>query len=333
MAHDQRLMLDGARDPNVEGASFQDVLIHVGYHKTGSTFLQNHFFTPCNGFTTEINGNRTNIVRDIVVPDDFLFDPESCRRRYIPHIEEARREGKCFVLSHERLSGYPASGGYDRKLIADRLAQTFPGARVLIVIREQRSLIRSIYSQYITDGGDMSLGRFLSQPEPGLRRNPGFRFEVYEFDKLIRYYQRLFGDASVLVLPFEFLRRDMAQFLGRISELMNSAGPTGTPAVVANGRRPVTMQIVQRLANRHLNRNELSRSAHIHIPALPRRFARLEPLFRALTPEAVDNWLYSKHLDTIVRACQNRYGCSNLATSKLLHIKLEEFGYDTVTTC
>ena len=54
-------------------------------------------------------------------------------------------EAKVPVISHERLSGYPHSGGHDSKEIAHRLAAVFPNAKVVIVIREQKSMILSNY--------------------------------------------------------------------------------------------------------------------------------------------------------------------------------------------
>jgi len=47
------------------------------------------------------------------------------------------------VLSAERLSGNPDSGGYDSVHVAEYLAATFPEARVLIVIREQADMLVS----------------------------------------------------------------------------------------------------------------------------------------------------------------------------------------------
>jgi len=223
---------------------FANVLIHAGYHKTGSTYLQEFVFRPEHGLSTETGESRTQIVRDIVVPDNFVFDAGAAREKYRPFVEQAEKQGHRFVLSHERLSGYPPSGGYDRKLVADRLAQTFPGARILLVIREQNSLIRSVYSQYVTDGGDLPLRRFLETPEPALGRVPGFRLEVYEFDRLIEYYRGLFGEKRLLVLPFEMLLRERGAFVNRILAFMDRAPLAQSPGSTTNARRPVTMQFV-----------------------------------------------------------------------------------------
>ncbi|PKA42024.1 sulfotransferase (plasmid) [Rhizobium sullae] len=306
-------------------ADFADILIHIGYHKTGSTYLQDHCFQPINGYSSDIGGSRTRIVKDIAFPDNFTFDPSGCRNLYLPYIETARVNGLRFVLSHERLSGYPPSGGYDRMLIADRLVHTFPSARILIVVREQVSLIRSIYSQYITDGGNLSLDRFLETPEPQLGRMPGFRLEVYEFDRLIRHYQELFG--RVLVLPFEMMVRDLEGFVGQITQFMEMPPPAVIAKVLTNSRRPVTMQVIQRFANRLMSNNELSRGGIVQIPRFARRFGLLQPVFEHLTPQSFDERLY-RNIDRKIRAfVGGHYRHSNRRVIALTGLDLEEFGY------
>ncbi len=310
-----------------DGGAFSRMLLHIGYHKTGSTYLQDHLFQPENGFSREIGADRTRIVRDFVFPDNFCFDPEAMRQAYRPFVEAADAGGLRFVLSHERLSGYPPSGGYDRLLIADRLARTFPEARVLIVLREQVSLIRSVYSQYITDGGYLSLGRFLEVPEPKLGRMPGFRLELYEFDRMIRHYQALFGRERVLVLPFEKMVRALPGFLADITGFVDLPAVKAVTEVVANQRRPMTMQLAQRWANRHFSNTELSRGGAIAIARFPRRFARLEPFFRLCTPRQVDASLHGA-IERDIRAFVGAYYVeSNRRTAELIDVDLGQYGY------
>ena len=69
-----------------------------------------------------------------MLPDPLAYDPQDARELYLPHLAAATAEGRTLVLSHERLSGYPSSGGYDRALIAERLNASFPEAKILIVL-------------------------------------------------------------------------------------------------------------------------------------------------------------------------------------------------------
>lgn len=310
-----------------EKQEFADVLLHIGYHKTGSTWLQDRFFQPENGMTTAMEGNRARIVDDFVTPDNFAYDAAATRDIYRGFVADARAKNCRFVLSHERLSGYPPAGGYDRKLIADRLADTFPGARILIIIREQLSLVRSIYSQSITDGGDLSIDDFLAWPEPRLGRSPCFRPEVYEFHRLIEYYQNLFGKERVLVLPFEMMAREIGEFGNRIADFMQLPSPKSVSNEASNIRRPATMRIAQRLGNRWFSNNEASRGAILHIKRFPRRFATFTPLFRALSPKWLDPWLDGKIERKIHAMLSDSYRLSNAKTAELTGLDLARWGY------
>ena len=304
------------------------LLVHVGFHKTGSTWLQHHLFNnaAC-GFTNETGRPRHQIVHDFVRPDAFCFSARDTRSRYAPLLNTAARMGLTAVISHERFSGYPPSGGYDRRLIADRLAETFPEARILIVLREQRSLIRSMYSQYVTDGGDQSLKRFLETPEPALGRMPYFRFSFYMFHQLIAYYQRLFGADRVLALPFELFAEDRHRFLSAIVEFCGREYANPVVEGAANARRPILMQSAQRYANRFFSRNELSPVALFPVPRLAKRFGRLTPFFQAVSPEPLERWgdrSMRRRIDEIV---MTKYADSNAISSRLIGIELSEFGY------
>jgi hypothetical protein len=53
------------------------------------------------------------------------------------------------VITDERLSGNPQSGGYDSRELADKTPRTFPDSKMLIVVREQTAIIYSSYKQYV----------------------------------------------------------------------------------------------------------------------------------------------------------------------------------------
>src|SRR5215211_2730079 len=184
-------------------------LLHIGYHKTGTTWLQRHVFgDPKSGFSQMSGAQR------LIAVNAFDFKPKRIRRQMGRRIGEA--QGLVPVLSSERLSGEPQFGGYDSELIADRLAAVFPDARVLVVIRAQTSMFLSIYKEYIRRGGAASLRQYLAAPDDGYWM-PRFRFEFLEYHRLIGYYQDLFGAESVMVLPYELLRTQPEAFLGQIS--------------------------------------------------------------------------------------------------------------------
>lgn len=306
------------------------LLIHIGLHKTGSTWLQQAIFNDAaRGFTTELDTPRHQLVHDFVLPDPLAYDPQDARALYLPNIAAAEAGGRTLVLSHERLSGYPSSGGYDRGLIAERLHASFPEAKILIVLREQRALIRSMYSQHITDGGNGTLDQFLYRPERGLGRRPWFNFDMYAFDRLIELYRRLFGPDRVLVLAYEHLNADSQGFVDAISAFC------GQPAVAVNNRIPRNrrriwmMQEVQRRLNGWFYDNELSPGALVHVQRFAGRFATMEPLFRALVPGRLDRRMQAKLQRRVDREVGDHFAESNARTAALTGIDLAGFGYMT----
>jgi hypothetical protein len=124
------------------------MLIHVGYSKAGSTWLQQDlFFRPASGFDSP-GGSRSSSSSPI---------PIGSRPRTLgvfePGIEATRQRGLVAVISDEWLTGNQVTADYRGKLITERLAAVFPGARVLVDLREQESMLLSSYREYVVCGG------------------------------------------------------------------------------------------------------------------------------------------------------------------------------------
>lgn len=312
------------------------VLVHIGFHKTATTYLQNELFSREGlGFvqySRQLSGN--------LVHQQFgrLGPFETVSAEVVHQVRaaalEAANHGLLFVLSHERLSGYPASGGYDSRLMADRVAEVFPEARILIVIREQLSLIRSVYGQVIADGGCASLRSFLYTGRSPLARVPPFRLGFYEFDKIIAYYQQRFGVDNVLAIPYELLRDNHEEFVNRIGAFATGCNwldrieKAGRPANNrVNQRRSVFAREMMRLAN-VFNRSELNTGPIANIPQLRRLIDKASPILSAATPAWIQTASDRRQDDLIRRVVGNYYAASNGRTSRLINVELERYGYD-----
>ncbi|MCK4871801.1 MAG: sulfotransferase [Phycisphaerales bacterium] len=309
------------------------MLLHIGYHKTGTTWLQRAVFSnPQAGFVAPWQGSQ--VAGRFVAVNAFTFDPEAQRHDFESELEAVRNTSPADtrtlvpVISHERLSGNPHSGGFDSKAIAERLAETFPGARVLIVIREQRAMLASIYKQYVKVGGAASLRRYIEPPTRGNVRVPLFRFDFLGYDLLIGCYQHLFGDRNVLVLPYEMLLADQPGFLRRIAEFAGAAAEAPIQPQKVNRSLPGITPAVLRRLNRFLVRDTVNPSAAIDV-----REHGLDPIKWA---RAVDRVLglpfrgmYQRSLRTqIDRYAAGRCGESNRKTQGLTGLDLEGYGYE-----
>lgn len=194
----------------------REPLIHIGYHKTGSSWLQRYLFPEKEqGFETPFL-REDEIGELLIYPNALDFSECVCREAFYSKIKGSLQKGLVPVLSYERLSGNPHSGGYDSCEIADRLHRVFPQAKILMVIREQSGMILSTYKQYIVEGGSCSLLRYLYPTSQGKGRIPLFSFNHFKYHRLVSYYMSLFGEKKVLVLPYELFTRSPMEFLMKL---------------------------------------------------------------------------------------------------------------------
>lgn len=189
-------------------------LIHIGYHKTASTWLQKHLFENEElGFKRYFS--KADIRDEIVMPHSLDFNYRWVNELYQDKLDQGN---KVSVISSERLSGHPHSGGYDSKEIADRLKKVFPDGKILIVTREPISAILSCYQQYVKFGGTCSLEDYLVPSRRNLPVIPLFNFMHFRYDRLINYYRHSFGTNNVLVLSFEEFKDNPLRFCNRITQ-------------------------------------------------------------------------------------------------------------------
>ncbi|HRO15916.1 MAG TPA: sulfotransferase, partial [Paracoccus sp. (in: a-proteobacteria)] len=235
-------------------------------------------------------------------------------------------EGRVFVLSHERFSGYPPSGGFDSTIVAGRLNRSFPDARILIVLREQRASILSMYSQYVTDGGELSLRDYLTPREPFLKRMPGFSPEFYRYDRLVGHYRALFGAERVLCLVFEEFARDPAGVLARLYRFVGHDGPP-PPTRTQNAKRPAAFQVLQRQVNRRLSMSELSPGRGLPLANARRRFGALSRHFNPRLTAGLDSLLEKRMKRLIESRFAGSFAESNCRLSEMIGQDLARYGY------
>ncbi|WP_419662622.1 putative sulfotransferase domain protein [Desulfosarcina variabilis str. Montpellier] len=209
--------------------NLDNLLIHIGYHKTGSTWLQKQLFTSGNEVFEPLSmankGHSTLAKHFIYDAEDYLLSPfdynEEAIRNALSKILNANEKvrSKIPVLSHERLSGNPHSGGFDSVKIALMLKRIFPKARILIVIREQKSFILSNYFQYLSIGGLCGIEKYLDTKYDG--RRPFFSPSFIDFVPLVSKYHDLYGEQNVLVLPYELFKLHPQEFITSIERFLS----------------------------------------------------------------------------------------------------------------
>lgn len=183
-------------------------LIHVGYPKAGSTYLQRWFAAhPRIAFHPGgIAGFQTTFHLASAAAEERLpeWHVTSCEDLLMPHPRSVPLD-----VDYARL---------DRDTVAQRqaaacriLADLFPAAHILIVARGFRSMILSSYSEYIRTGGSADLEALASQ---STAQHP------WHYDRAIAAYREAFG-GRVTVLPYELLAEDPRRFRAEIERAMD----------------------------------------------------------------------------------------------------------------
>lgn len=198
-----------------------DLVFHIGLHKTATTTLQDQFFPAC----PDINFIRGHGPRGapkfllrVNRTDEAYFEPNAAMQELTPYLEE----DKINLVSSESFSWISWSGsaalGLDfRTQILRNLATAAPEGRVILVLRRQDAMVKSLYRQYLQAGGTRSAGKvFGVSPEQSKTVVPRnyFRYGPY-----VRTLKKLFP-AGVMILLFEELLTDQQVFLGKLAEFI-----------------------------------------------------------------------------------------------------------------
>lgn len=301
------------------------VLLHVGYMKTASTWLQDAVFrNPTGGFHAPWLHRR--VLNELVVPAALTFDAASARSSFEAGIAEAYERGLVPVVSNERLTGTPHTGGYDSLLLAQRLAEVFPGARVLLVIREQRGMLASSYKLYVGVGGGLGVDAYLSGVGDARARVPSFRAEHLEYHRLIEAYRKLFGEDNVLVLPYERLREDPEAYVRAIAAYAEARPPASLPSGRSNESLSAAATAVKRVLNRLFVQDPVNPSPLLPLPVNARLERALARMDRRL-PSGVRSGAERRLSEVIARWSRGRFEASNLETERLTGLDLERYGY------
>ncbi|MCB9205230.1 MAG: sulfotransferase domain-containing protein [Flavobacteriales bacterium] len=315
-----------------------DLLIHIGYHKTGTTWLQNELFVSGNNVFEPLSNNasrHSTVAQHFIQADDGVllssFDQNTAKVLSEANLiikEVDRFAGKVPVISHERLSGNPHASGFDSKLVAHRIHKAFPRAKIFIVIREQRSFILSSYFQYLSIGGTDSLIKYLNSRYDG--RRPHFSGKHVDYLPLVKEYLELFGNEKVLVLPYEQFKENPTAFMNRLGNFVGKEINVERLAfeVRRNKKEHQFVNYHFRKLNVFLKSSSVNDFSSVH-NAFTRSMANAVLHLCSVTVPAKlnQNLMNSMKLD-IEQWCNGRYKASNAELQSLLGMDLQLFGYE-----
>lgn len=206
--------------------SNKNITIHVGMPKSASTTLQQYFFKKLKNvhyFGPEGHKPGTGYFLDIIKQEKSYFEAELNEKQ----IENLTCDGQPVIMSSEFASSYltPLAKGIPqtRTIIRDRLAHLAPQAKIIIILRNQFDLHRSLFVQLLRNESDV-LNYKNFQFEDWLDKNILLSeqhwqsvFELADYDLLVKLYKERFENVHVYL--FEEITKNMQGFIN--DELVN----------------------------------------------------------------------------------------------------------------
>ncbi len=183
------------------------MIVHIGYHKTGTTYLQRNLFPRLKGIQFYDYDTCRKLLTSIHQSTSLEYEPE--------HISVKLDKSKKALYSLEALTGTMGLGTYNLE-IAHRL-KNLGFAKIIITIRRQDLMLEAIYRQYVQQGGVLKSKAFL-------KNYNFFSWSYLDYYPLVKRYCGLFGQENVLVLAQEELLENSSVTESRIQEFCKAEG-------------------------------------------------------------------------------------------------------------
>lgn len=190
----------------------KNVIIHVGFHKTGTTFLQHYFRQHPDVWYDQSFFEQYRQTGKITTENQV----KDC------HIVESN-----IVLSEEQLTVWngvlnPLGAKFQeydieahQKRNAQKLFELYPNAKILITIRGFDTLLQSLYAQYVLNGGVLFFGDFFEAQQKNKLQ------KLFNYDYVFSIYSEMFGAKNVLILPYELLKKNPAVYIATLEKEFN----------------------------------------------------------------------------------------------------------------
>jgi Sulfotransferase family len=237
------------------------IFIHVGFANTGTTSLQQNFFSTRSDllFAGEPYGERGGIFTAIKSIEDFKFDAAFVEA-LCGELVYAPSGGRPIVISDENLCDTPQLhfGPYavPRDAVALRLHHFFPSAKIIFTIRDQRHYAVSAYFNLKNNAAffdRMPIAPFPVWLDAVLSRERSHFMQNLNFREIISFYAALFGRENICVLPLEMLvidgaesyLRQLCRFLGIPFSRADAANYTRIRNRRMSRRRELAAELLQ----------------------------------------------------------------------------------------
>jgi hypothetical protein len=216
-------------------------VLHIGFSKCASTYLRALFRSHPevhlvfkSGYFTPLVGTGMTFAQyqSLFRPEPGIVNVESDEHLTLPGV-------------HPEL-GIRATNLEEFSAVADQIRTELPEVRLLLVIRNQASLVVSRYSEYLITGGSLAFPQF-ADSLLGVGANGNRWFQNY-YRRVIRILEERFPPDQILVLLQEHMRKGVHATSSRIAQFLGLQRGFKAPEGLRSERRSLSLAGMRLLA-------------------------------------------------------------------------------------
>lgn len=220
--------------------------VHVGLHKTGTTWLQDLVFPShpqLNVFTPNHGPSRELIIRHFWASEDE-YNRNEAESQFRSLILANQKEDCIMGISDELLTG-PFYDDSLTQIIADRILGVFGRTKIILTLRNPIRYINSSYTLYIIrcPGRGLNLRDYVT-----IRKGFGSGFiRKLNYANLLETYFARFGRENVCVLPYELLVSSPREYLREIQLFLGISEFPENPIISQKSNQSLSVVAVELL--------------------------------------------------------------------------------------
>jgi hypothetical protein len=190
-------------------------VIHIGFPKTGTTTLQNYFFSIHPEIHFLGQPFSSDKIRKATQRDlhnlSLDFNINETRDTFLEEMAKIRDDQRVNLLSYEGITSVMEDSRPEKPELANRLFDIFgAGSKVVIVVRNQKKFFTSLYAETVLAGSYMSFPQFTQFFLNNISRT---FMQSIKYVPLIKHYSEVFGRENVWVACYEDMQKDSGLFL------------------------------------------------------------------------------------------------------------------------
>ena len=204
-----------------------DIILHIGLHKTGTTFLQKNFLKNLNHEYIEYNPPEIMSLLEIIFVNSKNIKNNMLKVKKIVELKNKNKKLKRIFLSSERISQLFCTNNYEKNLTI--IKDIFPKAKIIIFLRYQPDWLLSCYKQSIHSGDCQSIENFLNyknnkfKKAEGIYNSNGFlhtNIHKVDYAVLIEKYLKQYGKKNVYIFFFENFKKNKKKIVSEICKIL-----------------------------------------------------------------------------------------------------------------